>query len=101
MALLLQRLFLLLLLACEWYGDPDFGNNPYSSTLRSQPVVNVSALHQQQIARVIRDSVDLQGPSGYPHNTMISDQGKSLFALNPWISPAISISSSHSSPLLR
>jgi hypothetical protein len=38
MLTVLGRLFLFLLLVCEWAGDPHFGNCPFSRPMSSQPV---------------------------------------------------------------
>jgi hypothetical protein len=39
MGLFIQRALLLLLLACDWAGDPYIGRSPLSQPLSSQPVV--------------------------------------------------------------
>ena len=78
--LLLARIFLLLLLAAEWYGDPSFGRDPYSQSMRSQLVVNAASQHRDTIGQTIRLSHET-GPLFLESPQLGSVNA--FFALNP------------------
>jgi hypothetical protein len=49
----LKRFFLLLLLACDWAGDPYFGQCPLSRPLASQEAYCHSAIYRAQLFQTI------------------------------------------------
>jgi hypothetical protein len=53
MSLLLGRLLLLFLLACDWAGDPYFGHSPLSTVMASQEVVCESLTYQASLVQQV------------------------------------------------
>jgi hypothetical protein len=86
--MVLGRLFLLFLLACDYAGDPYFGHSPLSRPLSSQTAYCCSLDHQTQLSKECRlellDSCQLQLASlDVPHLTLLGSLPESKVAVLP------------------